>query len=234
MRKANLAVACLSAVLLPLSSSGQSVQISYQLSWEEVDTLTHAPVPNPNGILEPGESVRLIMRTPFTPDVGTQVSQAHIPGGSASVLGLNRTGANIGPATEQVATWSGLGASLGLTASFLPMFDGMRGVLSLFQDNQGGAWLPTSVNPPAAHIVWTPASYEPRDVAFNFLSHTFGARELWGQYGTDPQTGHPLLTHIFAGFGGFGSPITVPIVPAPGVATPILLGLFGISRRKRR
>lgn len=227
-----LAAALAAALLLcPASLCAQSGQVVHSLNWIEVNG-ANEPVPNPNGVLEPGEGARLIVTATYAPSFGSQLSQWPVPGGIATVKGLAETNFLITPATAELGTWTHLGTIPGFEAFWFPSADNIGGFAR--QPSLGGAWLPNPVNPVEGvwQAVWWPQSYLPRSVTMQ-MAPLLGPRpHLWGQYGEDPTTGHPLLIQLFA--NGQWDSTQIPIIPAPGAALVILPAFLAARRRRPR
>jgi hypothetical protein len=231
----------LSGIILLWAALGSSpafaqspAEFTAMFSWMEVYAGTTTPVAHPNGVLEPGESALLTLGVSFTP-VGTIV-QYHdpLPGGTAPVAGFRGTGFGIVATDAGPGVWAygggrwpgGIGApynhGLGWTTASQPW-------------PPAGA-LPDPVNPipDLWKALWTPDSYDPRQVRFDLnLSQLLGGGNghLYVVYGTDPVTGNPL---VGAARAWANSPpgVTIPTVPAPGAA-PVLLTLCACLRRRR-
>jgi hypothetical protein len=204
--------------------------IVHRLDWREVDVGTNLPVASPNGVIEPGERARILLTAQFTPPVGTQVSFPTIPTGSGTVMGFYRTSFSVWPTEGNVGSWTAAGSSGPFTSLVLDLFG--EGVGHLFQNSQGGSWLPDPTNPAQWEANWTPHSYHARTVTMNLSQPFGGGRELWVQYGVDPTTGDPLLAPLPC-TGDWNSSIQIPIVPGPSTALPLLLSLAALPRRRR-
>jgi hypothetical protein len=213
--------------------------VSYSLFWSELDA-DYQPVSSPNGVLDRGERALLRLSVSFTnqnmlahfsPPVGTFTSGT-IRGFAGGFLDLNGT-ATVGNAA---ALWN-LDPSRGYGLQF--PFDAV-GEAGFGTPAAGGATLigiePLqfsgfihTTNPiPAVWIgVWTPESYEPREIQFRTTGSVVA--------GSGPFSA-VMLRFSATSFGSarcdssLGGTM-IPVVPSTGVA---LIPLAPMVRRRRR
>ena len=152
-------------------------RVDYTVNFVEVLAGTNAPVPTPNGILEPGEAARLSVSVSFTPAVGTTVAYTPPPSpGIGTMAGFGSmvvdlcVGPRNSPSPSGFGTWSFVqrapGWAFGDPGN---VFFGSGG--AYFSYLQAGQFVPPpmTANPanPIPDIwlgVWTPASYSDRSV----------------------------------------------------------------------
>lgn len=227
------------SVGLSLAPSHAQELATYTLTFVEVVAGTNAPVVSPNGLLEPGEAVRLAVSVEFSPGVGSTIAYTPPPPpGVGTVAGLASMVIDLLSQPSSAGTWNSIGraAPWSLGDAGTPTGDG-----SGVQNAGAGQFvLPgqtaNSTNPISSiwFGVWNPASYAPRSVTWQIAEgqgpsdHT----SILVQTGVGP-TGSPQYISRFINPGQFGS-VVVPIVPAPGVGAVVLSGLVAAARRKRR
>lgn len=233
--------------LLPLSvawlhaasaTCAGALEIAYTLTWAEVHAGTNIPVSSPNGLVEPGEGVLFRVSAVFSPPVGTLIQAPGSPTGSVVVAGLHRAIFGMAPAAgtgEEFGQWSHIASSAPFTPNSTIIFGGAIGG-SATQLSQGGSWLPDPMNPIPRlwEIVYTPDHYDPRTMIYQLrsqFSQLFNS--IWGQYGVDPTTGHPLLLSFFIPTAHYDT-VSIPVIPAPGAAVVILPALLAAAAGRRR
>lgn len=221
-------IACLSIACLPSLAIGQVGYSHLSLRWMEVFVSGHNPVPNPNGILEPGEAARVGISVEFTP-VGTTFPNGP---GTQTVAGFAFTGFLLG--SSGVGSWSDQGVAPGFqTHPLSPV--GFNVILqSVWQPQPplGSIPVPTNPIPWLWSVVWAPAQYSTQSSVFDLHEMDDQYPQLFMKYGTDPQ-GNPLFAWTDCNFD-FGPGVSIPIAPAPPIATPLFLALLATHRRPRR
>lgn len=218
--------------------------VSFDWQWQESDAVG-APVASPNGIVEPGESVRFSLGVSFTNQYGiaTYVGGGPPPG-FGTIMGLHAGYVDLmgfGGATGQ---WN-LDSSLGLGTH--PDWEGDEKYWFSGTPQSGGTLvhfiqffqLPSSVSTvlttnPVDRMwqgVWTPSNYTPRSVSFE------------GR--TTPNVAGPpfavllLRTPTSLTFawcqGSNGQAMSIPIVPAPAASIVLLMlaAARGLHRTRR-
>jgi hypothetical protein len=163
---------CIAAPLaLASAATAQTGHITHTLRWIEVDPATNTPVPNPNGILEPGEAARITLDISFTPQVGSPHAYGSPPtnigvlrgirGDIFDLIGSGGThGTWIDRAPHPIFNVHENGIQINQSLAFITI--GQTGT---------GAWLPDPMNPIAAawQGVWIPNSHTPRMTSFQTL-----------------------------------------------------------------
>lgn len=219
-------------------ASAQSELITYSWMYREVLAGTNTPVPSPNGLIEPGEAVRLELSVGFTPAVGATILYSPPPGtGMGTVAGLNEilfdlvgTGSAQGvwSLVERAPGW-GIGGAGSVTSGGTVIEDAAAGQLILPGQTANGA------NPVSAIWigVWNPSSFVPRSVTWTSMPYFPGSTITCSLTVLTGQTaaGEPIYTNKWVP-GQFGS-VMVPIVPAPGLGATLLVGGMLASRRRR-
>ena len=209
------------------------------IGWLEVTSGTNTPVPNPNRILEPGESARLSISVLIDPPIGSPVTYTPPPPpGIGTLAGLGAIFVDLlagtGPSPSGAGSWAFIAQAPGwaLGSPGTPTYAGayMLGI-------QAGQFIPPSGTanssnpiPDIWHGVWTPSVYSDRAEVWNLSPALPGPSQLaiLVRYGTDP-SGNPQYVVKFVP-GTYGS-TTIPIIPAPSaflVLAPLL------ARRRRR
>lgn len=217
----------LSAAFLASTAAAQTAE--HTLEWIEVEANTKTPVANPNGILEPGESVLFRVSVSFDPPVGSQLPY---PGGIGTVAGFGGSHFSWRWTGNIQGTWGQYAAAPGFQ-----LFPDPNGFWGASQPIPTYPAVPSPINPvPLWEVVWTPASYEPRQVShwIQGISGTGGSwlTAIMLQTGIDPTTGHPQYANTnFA--PTMLNTVQIPIIPSPGAAIP-LAALFIASCTRRR
>jgi hypothetical protein len=211
--------------------------VAISLTWSEVGA-DNLPVPNPNGLLEPGERALLRMSESFSnqntighfsPPVGT-FSQGTIRGFGTAFLDLYGLGG--AQRSWNVDTLQGFGVN--------PMWDLAEGegtpslggaLLTDIQFGQFPLQFIATQNPvPSIWTgVWTPESFGARTVQFGLAGNP-----AVGRYVTS------VILTVNRNFAAvafcaheLGS-VSIPVVPAPGAAPALCLATAGFSARRRR
>jgi hypothetical protein len=212
-------------------------EIVHHWNFIEVHAGTNTPVAAPNGLLEPGEAMRMELTVSFTPVVGTPVNwSGSPPPGSGTIAGLHTIFFDLLSNGDTTGAWSHRTPPPGwIGSNGQPQPDG---TLTNIQIGQ----IPILTTPiissnPVERIwegVWTPSSYEPRTIHWRrelpITSHPhFGT--FFCQYGTDPTTGAALYATVYGHTPAYLLPIT--IIPAPGGALTIAIGGVVLARRRR-
>jgi hypothetical protein len=234
------AAAGLTAVSAPAAAQER---VDYTLSFIEVLASTNAPVPNPNGVLEPGEAARIAISVSFTPPVGTTVTYpTPPPPGYGTMAGFGSmfldmcVGPRESPSPSGMGTWSSLQRAA-------PWAIGNPGTTlsggALVTDLQAGQFVvPSSIaNPqnPIANIwlgVWTPASYAPRALDWQLypaIAAGAFANSILIRY--DDGTGPPYALYVSKYIPGTYGSTTIPIVPAP--ASLLAVSALFLQQRRR-
>jgi hypothetical protein len=229
------------AVAMSVVCSGvfaQQARVQYTWEWSEVLANSATPSVATPGVIDPTEGVRLTLHALMTPDVGQSVTYVPPPigpgTGTVYCWGGNDTILRGGPASEGVFSLP-VAANGFLAESFLAL-SSTELLFGVVNDSILGS-LPTNTSNPVQGLIsftWTPAVYSPRTVSFSSEDPLGGgsANQMLVRYGTGP-TGAPLLTATGAianhgpGTGG------IPIVPGPGAAVVLVMGLAGWRRRRQ-
>lgn len=231
-------LAAISSASIAACACAQTLSVEYSLSATEVYTGTLTPVANPNGLIEPGESVLLQMTVSFSPPVGTIVST---PSGPGPIVGFGGMAAHVSMyPTFTPGTWSDMALAPGWSGQpgFVQTQSNFVGAISPWQFPP---WTGSPVIPdnPIENIwrcVWTPQSYEQQLINFQAGSEIGGPEFgiLLVHYGNDPTTGQPLYDRASIPNANASTPATwVAIIPAPGTAGLLFLsGLFACSRKR--
>jgi hypothetical protein len=217
-------------------ASAQSPSLSASLNFLEVFAGTNTPVPNPNGVIEPGEAARIELTIALSPPVGTHVQTAH---GAGILAGLYYIIYDLRGSMAAEGSWSHLTRAPGwaLGGPGEPQAGG-----ALVAGLSAGQTLPPGAlaNPqnPIEQIwsgVWTPAAYTARTTIFQ-VDHpspppATGSAHVIIQTGTNPN-GSPIYSSLPFIPSQFGS-VQVPVIPAPGTLGGWLLAFLVFNRRRR-
>jgi hypothetical protein len=221
------------------SAHAQVPQVDHLLGWKEVIAGTNTPVNSPDGIIEPGEAVRIELSITFTP-VGTLVAyQFPPPGGVAPVAGFGGSLFRLIATSASNGTWSSpYGAIPGFSVSIGSVDpDGSLEMCGVTSPEPPLGSLPNPVNPLTSvwTAVWTPSVYDSRQVSFqqqNLISIPPYHPSVWVLRGSDPN-GNPLLGLASAN-GTYGSTVSIPLVPAAPTGVAFALGLLAATGGRRR
>jgi hypothetical protein len=231
-----------SAVLAALASPAaavaqivttQSSTVTFSLAWHESDA-NGAPLPNPNGTLEPGEHALLQLTVSFTnqntigafsPPVGTFTSGT-IRGLCAGFFDLLGTGSAAGSwfldhAVDPV--WDVVGPPGWGTPT--PAGDRLQNIQFGQFPMTPAAIITTNPILNIWHGVWTPTSYVSRTVRFACSEPASPAPNSAVLFETSPTT----LVSAFS-LTSFGS-VSIPVVPVPA-SLLCLLPLLAPRRRR--
>jgi len=230
----------IAGVLMPtMAAWSQTPWFTYEAEWHEVQAGTNVPVTSPNGMLEPGEAVRLRLSASFTP-VGTPVAYQQPGLGVGPVLGLLGAAFDITATDALGGVWGAFIVRHGLVGSSFnfPFPDGGLRWCGFGQLEPPPGALPDPMNPlpDVWEAVWTPDSYTPRLARFEVIRPVgleISVPRLYALRGTDPTTGHPLFGLAQTAPPTFDA-IQVSIVPAPGAGAVLGLGLALMQGRGRR
>lgn len=231
-------VASASAVAF-FTAAARAELVTHSLTFVEVISGTNTPVPSPNGLLEPGESARLVLSISFTPLVGSTVAYPPPPPpGVGTCAGLYKIFIDLANTPTTPGTWSmrahapgwGAGGNLGQSVA--------NGAY-LNDIGAGQLVLPGQTANPANPVdsiwrgVWTPASYSPRTVTWNVGQGEPGieASAIMIQFAVEPG-GAPQYTTLIVP-GEYGT-VAIPIVPAPATAPVLILAAAGFAPRRTR
>jgi hypothetical protein len=216
--------------------------ITYSWTCFEVEANTSTPVAGSNGLVEPGEGVRLALTATVTPGIGSVVTYVPPPQpGVGTLAGLGSiffdllgTNADGGAWTVIRRNPGGINWGLGPAGTGQPSGD-------LVSAGAGQFVLPgATVNStnPVVNIwigTWTPASYAPRTASFQSAAAAAAGgnhSSILIQYGNDPNPQKPLVVGRFID-GIFGNSGPISIVPAPAGAAVVFLGALAAARRRR-
>lgn len=221
----------------PPASFGQPELVSSSLRFAEVLAGTATPVASPNGLIEPGEGVRLILDVGFSPAVGTTTTYTPPPPpGVGTIAGLTEVLFDLLGGTTSQGTWSNLVRAPGWSLGGLGTSGAGGSQLTAAAVGQfilpGGTANPANPIPSIWQGTWTPASYATRNVTWQSAGAAAGGGQttsLYIQY--DVVQGLPQYTSKYVP-GQFGS-VVVPIVPAPGVGAISLGAAAWLARRRR-
>lgn len=214
----------------------QQARVQYTWTWSEVLANTATPSNSTPGVIDPTEGVRLTLHALMTPDVGQTVTYTPPPGSGSGTVhswGGNETVIMGGLGAE--GTYEFLSAALGFAPMSLTQLTALTANVGVESNWSLGQQPLSTANPVQGllSVTWTPSVYSSRVVSFTSYSPSVSgfADGMLVQYGTGP-TGSPLLTATRAipdhGLGTGG----IPIVPGPGGAAVIGLGMM-MGRRGR-
>jgi hypothetical protein len=237
-RYASLAVFA-SMTASALAQTTADTTVTYSLSWRECNS-NGTPVPAPNGMLEPGESVLFRMSVSFTNQNG--VATFTPPAGTFSSGTLRGFGfgfldlVGIGPQTT--GSWNlsaahGLGVHpdwnlVGPSGSGTPTANGSQVLNIQFGQFHASPASIVGTNPivDIYKAVWTPASYVIAEREF----HLRGALAAAGSHSVVLLELGPTLLAGVSAPANFGS----VVIPLPAPATLPLLAIAALFRRSRR
>jgi len=235
------AVALVALAGLPAAGIAQD-SITYSWAWFEVVANTSTPVSSPNGMVEPGEGVRLSLTALITPGIGSVVTyQSPPPPGYGRLAGLSLVYFDLLGTSVSGGTWSvnrrnpgGVNWALGPPGT--PEANGNLSAGAAGQFILPGA-IANSTNPVNNIWVmtWTPSDYTSRSASFQSQAAAASQGNHSGiliEYGEDPHQDPQYVGRFIDGVFGNSSPI--PIVPAPGAAVLLGLGLLAATGRRRR
>ncbi|MFN0134391.1 MAG: hypothetical protein ACKVW3_17900 [Phycisphaerales bacterium] len=230
-------VALCGGMSIASSALAQGELVTSSLRFAEVLAGTSTPVASPNGLIEPGEGVRLILDVSFSPSVGsTTTYPTPPPPGIGTIAGLAEVLFDLrGGATAQ-GTWSSIfrPPEWRIGGAGVPQAGGTElAAAAVGQFILPGATA-NAMNPIPSiwQGTWTPASYAARSVTWQSAAAVASGgnpTSLYIQY--DVVQGQPQYISKYVP-GQFGS-VVVPIVPAPGVGLVLLAGGLMAARRKR-
>ncbi|MFN0134165.1 MAG: hypothetical protein ACKVW3_16745 [Phycisphaerales bacterium] len=237
------------ALLAACGASSAQELMTYSMTWSEVVGGTNQPVTTPNGVIEPGEGVRIALKVSFSPGVGATSSYTPPPPpGTGTIAGLGDIFIDIVGPNLTGGSWSNFTRNAAANPGGVPGghnwslggwgFDPMTNNISALGAGQfilpgNTAW----TDNPIENIfrgTWTPTTYAPRATSFAPTAAAAGGNNhssLLIQYGVDGQ-GDPQYVGKFipGSFSGTGS---IQIVPAPGCAGLLGAG-FIVTRQRRR
>ncbi len=184
---------------------------------------------NANGVVEPGEVVEMSVGARFTPGVGQPTVWNNYPGStgvSATVVAF---------AGSRIDVIGIQGSSSGsLTWLIPPLVNvGLPGTLEPLTNSVLDSWAAQLLDPPSPlwqmnpmeiwRGVWTPASFEPRMLAYR-VHPLEGFIFVWAGYPL-PVAENTINT---------GSQASIQIVPEPGVAIVLAIAAGAVARVRRR
>ncbi|MFN0132059.1 MAG: hypothetical protein ACKVW3_05950 [Phycisphaerales bacterium] len=216
----------------------QGELVTSNLRFAEVVAGTSTPVASPNGLIEPGEGVRLILDVSFSPPVGSSTTYpTPPPPGVGTIAGLSEVLFDLLGEPAAQGTWSSIFRPLEwrIGGPGVPQAGGteLRAAAvgqAIFAGQTANA---TNPIPAIWQGTWTPASYTTRNVTWRSAGALAGGNNttsLYIQY--DIVQGQPQYISKYVP-GQFGS-VVVPIVPAPGFGAIVLGGGCLALRRRRR
>jgi hypothetical protein len=227
------------ALALSAATSVSPAQEAITLHWSfsEVVAGTTAPVSNPNGVIEPGESARISMTVSFAPPVGTIMTYTPPPGpGFGPVAGLANAFGDLRTTVEGRGTWYSLQRD--------PAW-AIGGIGSVYGDGRGiAAWqlgqfpLPGATANPANPVTdvwrvhWTPDDYSARTVTFTgqkAVSSPGTGGAVYINYGEDPSAPQYLSKPLHVNFGS----LQIQVVPSPSALGVLALAAAAAGRRRR-
>lgn len=226
--------------MLASSAFASDPWIRVDLTVTEVIAGTTTPVANPNGHIAPGEAAMIEAHISFYPPVGTIIPTQW---GDHPVVGFGTMAAHlIHWGGGEFGTWS----DLALATGWIPAGYGSAGSASSHQSvnniwaGQGSLTPGWSVNPanPIPSIwrgVWTPSTYDERTVRWQMVGASFPTWvSLYVQVGTDPTTGHAIHGAVhMTSLQTINTPLDIHIIPAPGTALVVFVGMGFAARRRR-
>ncbi len=213
--------------------------VSFDLTWTEADSTGH-PVASPNGVLDPGESALFQIGVSFTNQytIGTW-TPAMPPPGSGTIMGFATGFVDLNGTGNALGTWNvSHAAGFGTAAAW-----DLVGPNGWGTSANGGATLlgvqmgqfPTSPDQivttnPIPEIwkgLWTPLSYDARDVSFSLATSIWASGPAgWVLFRATASTSAAAGT-VQSITGSTG----IQTFPAP--AGLLVLGAAGWGRRRR-
>lgn len=233
-----LSIAHITCVSAACGQGGPLIgEIHHHWNLVEVYAGTNTPVAKPNGLLEPGEALRMELTVSITPEVGSVVNWSPSPPepGHGTVAGLAAMHFDLLSIGDTWGTWSHMSRAPGWGGSNgTPESNGWVRVIHAFQLASSSA--PANPANPIEKIwqgVWVPHSYQPRVVEWyrDFMGFPPAHGGLYVQYGIDPVNGGPLYTTFRSWTPAYT--VQVTIIPAPGAGAVIVGGLAVLGRRRR-
>lgn len=223
--------------------------ITYTLTWSEVVANSNQPVAVPNGMIEPGEGVRIAIRATITPGIGTTVIYTPPPPpGVGTIAGFGFLFLDLIQTNADGGTWSSITRNAEANPGGIPgggnwtIGSGGSGQMdgSITAMQAGQFVLPgTTANPtnPVQNVwrgTWTPSSYSQRTASFQSeRAVTQGGNSgILVQYGIDPNGAPQYVAKFVPSVLGNTGPI--PIVPAPGIGSGAMVVAGWAAQRRRR
>ncbi|MFN0133390.1 MAG: hypothetical protein ACKVW3_12795 [Phycisphaerales bacterium] len=224
--------------------------ITYTLTWSEVLAGSNVPVAMANGMIEPGEGVRIAIRATITPGIGaTATYTPPPPPGVGTIAGLGSIFVDLFGTNVNGGAWSNVtrnaaegpggvpgGGNWALGSPGVPEPNGDMFVIQAGQFVLPGSTANSSNS--VANVwrgTWTPSSYSPRMASFQSVAAGRGHNHsvILIQYGIDAN-GNPQYVAKFVG-GTFGNTGPIPIVPGPGVVVLLaaVVGKRALARQRR-
>jgi hypothetical protein len=232
------AVAALAAGCTPALGQWVTTEVTVfsGLTFAEVDWAGN-PVANPNGVLEPGERALLRLSAWYTPQAGAVVGYTQDGVARTGTLrGLVQGMYDIVGSGGTAGNWE-----LGPVEDFWDLFPDPTGWGAVAPDRQGVRDVIFGQIPGTDHFattnpilnvwrcVWTPESYEPRQVTFaTAAASVSGGHATTVLLRTSPPGGIPVWCPSAFGSVGFA------VVPGPGVVALVVAGVPLAARRRRR
>jgi hypothetical protein len=240
----------LAAVALSTPAAAQSftsdATVTMTMSWREADLLGN-PLPNPDGILEPGEHALILIDSVsftnqggtanFSPPIGTFTSGTVLGFGSG-FLDIHGSGGTVGtfntsaPLANSTGT-SGFGVRGNYRVEGPSVNPAMDGIINLqfgqFPANPGGA---RSENPITNmfRMLWTPTSFAPRTIRFEAAGAVVAGDTFAAVYLDFDHTVGASVYVVPANIT-LGS-VAIPIAPAPPTLALAAAAATLASRRR--
>ncbi|MFN0134164.1 MAG: hypothetical protein ACKVW3_16740 [Phycisphaerales bacterium] len=223
--------------------------MTYSMTWHEVMAGTNQPVATPNGVIEPGEGVRIALKVLITPGIGsTAIYTPPPPPGTGTIAGLGSIFIDILATNFMGGAWSNItrnaaanpGGTPGGHNWTLGGSGSLEGDGNLRAIGAGQFVLPggTAVSHnPVENIyraTWTPTNYSIRNVAITPAGAAAGGghhSSILVHYGvTGAGEAQYVGKFVLGSFSGTGP---IPVVPAPGLAGLLYAAAISASRRRR-
>ncbi|MFN0133393.1 MAG: hypothetical protein ACKVW3_12810 [Phycisphaerales bacterium] len=227
-----LRACCAAGVAAGLGQTAHAQEsITYTLTWSEVVAGSNVPVPMPNGMIEPGEGVRIAIRATITPGIGSTATYfPPPPPGVGTIAGLGSMNIDLLGTNVNGGTWSNITRNAAQNPGGIPgggnwmLGSGGSGqangdIISL----QAGQFILPGMTASATNPVeniwrgtWTPGNYAQRVASFQSddSGRGYSTASILIQYGIDPN-GHPQYVGKFV-LPVLGNTGPIPIVPGPG------------------
>ncbi|MFN0131597.1 MAG: hypothetical protein ACKVW3_03545 [Phycisphaerales bacterium] len=236
-------------VLTAGTMADAQIRIDHRISWSEVLAGSNQPVPTPNGLIEPGEAVRIAIKATVTPGIGATVPYTQpSPPGVGTIAGIGSILVDILGTNVNGGTWSNITRNAEEGPSGIPGggnwtlggpgWPEPNGDVSFVQAGQfvtpGQTCNSTNPIENMWRATWTPSTYQPRDASFRLVRQAVSQHmsSIVVQYGIDPN-GNPLYLGQFV-LGEYGDSGSIPIVPSPGVLPIAGVLATVLIRRLRR
>jgi hypothetical protein len=221
--------------------------ITMTMSWREA-TSTGGTIPNPDGILEPGEHAMILIDSvsftnqgglaQFSPQIGT-FTPGTVLGFSLGFLDINGSGGTVGafntssPLANSTGT-SGFGVRGNYRVEGPTVNPASDGIINLqfgqFAANPSGI---NTENPITNmfRMLWTPTSFAPRTIRFDLAGAVVAGNSVAAVY---LDLDHTVGTSVYVVPANLtlGS-VSIPIAPAPPTLALAALSLLLATRPRR-